>query len=116
MTLTLTCLTLTLTCPPPVQNFITQMISKNFLPIINRPTRVKPNSCTLIDYIFCNRVDEVESSGVLTRNIFDHYPVFSREKFPTIHEDSISINYRVFSDENLSTLKIYYKILTGTQY
>ena len=51
---------------PPVENFINQMISKDFLPIINRPTRVTPHSCTLIDNIFCNRVDEVEASGVIT--------------------------------------------------
>ena len=44
---------------PPVKNLINQMISKNFLPIINRPTRVTPHSCTLIGNIFCNRVDEV---------------------------------------------------------
>ena len=50
---------------PPVKNFINQMISKNFLPIINRSTRVTPHSCTLIDNIFCSRVDEVESSGVI---------------------------------------------------
>ena len=80
-------------------------MSKNFLPIINRPTRVTPHSCTLIDNIICNRVDEAESSGVITTNISDHYPVFAREKFPTLPEDSISINYRVFSHENLSNFK-----------
>ena len=54
------------------RTFINQMISKNFLPIINRPTTVTPHSCTLIDNIFCNRVDEVESSGVIATNISDH--------------------------------------------
>ena len=38
-------------------------------------------------------------------NISDHYPVCAREKFPTLPEDSISINYRVFWDENLSIFK-----------
>ena len=82
---------------PPVENFIYKnlMTSKILLPIINRPTRVTPHSCTLIDNIFCNRVDEVESSGVIT-NISDHYPVFAREKFPTLPEDSTSINYCFF--------------------
>ena len=89
---------------PPVENFINQMISKKFLTINNRPTRVAPHSFTLIDSIFCNRVDEVESSGVIT-TISDHYPVFAREKFQTLPDDSISINYRVFSDENLSNFK-----------
>ena len=31
--------------------------------------------------------------------------MFPREKFPTVPEDSISINYRGFSDENLSNFK-----------
>ena len=48
---------------PPVKNFINQMISKNFLPIINLPSRVTPLSFTQIDNVFFNRVDEVESSG-----------------------------------------------------
>ena len=74
------------------RNFINQMISKKFLAIINRPTRVTPQSCTLIDNIFCNRVDKVELSGVITPNISDHNPAFAREKFPTLPEDSISIN------------------------
>ena len=81
------------------------MISKNFLPIINRPTRVTLHSCTLINNIFFNRVVEVGSCGVITRNISDHYPVFAREKFPTLPGDSISINYRDFSDEILSNFK-----------
>ena len=71
---------------PPVENFINQMMSKIFLAIINRPTRVTPHSCTLIDNFFCNRVDEVESSEVIT-NIYDHYSVYTREKFPTLPED-----------------------------
>ena len=71
---------------PPVENFINQMISKNFLPIVNRPTRVIPHSCTLIDNICCNKVGEAETSALIPTNISDHYPVFSREKFPTLPE------------------------------
>ena len=33
------------------------------------------------------------------------HAVFAREKFPILPEDSISINYRGFSDENLSNFK-----------
>ena len=39
-------------------------------------------SCTLIDNIFYNRVDEIESTGVITTNISDHYPIFSKELRP----------------------------------
>ena len=33
------------------------------------------------------------------------HAVFAREKFPILPEDSISINYRGFSDENISNFK-----------
>ena len=52
----------------------------------------------------------------IIRLISDHYPVFAREKFPTLPEDSISIDYRVFLMRTYQSLKIHYKILTGTRY
>ena len=64
-----------------------------------------PISCTLIDNIFCNRIDEIESTGVITTNISDHYPIFSRELRLSLADDVLSINYRVFSDENLSNFR-----------
>ena len=63
---------------PPVENFLNLMISRNYYPVITRRTRVTPVSCTLIDNIFFNRVDEIESTGVITTNTSDHYPIFSR--------------------------------------
>ena len=44
---------------PPVENFLNLIISRNYYPVITRPTRVTPLSCTLIDNIFSNRVDEL---------------------------------------------------------
>ena len=94
--------TLTLTCWITIFHLQSKILSIKinyinfFLPIINLPTNVTLHSCTLIDDKFCNRVDEVESSGVITKNISDHYPVFAREKFPTLPEDSILINHRQF--------------------
>ena len=64
---------------PLIEIFLNLMISRNYYPLITRPTRVTPLSCTLIDNIFSNRVDEIESSGLITTNISDHYPIFSRE-------------------------------------
>ena len=81
---------------PPDENFITQMISRNFFPISTCPTRVTLNSSTQIDFTIYNMVEEIESSGVKATNISDHFPVFSREKLPALTEESMSINYRVF--------------------
>ena len=81
------------------------MISLNYYPVITRPTRVTPISCTLIDNIFCNRIDEIESTIVITPYISDHYPIFSKELRPSLTDTVLSINYRVFSDENLSNFR-----------
>ena len=100
----------------PVENFINQMISKNFLPIINRPTRVTPHSCTLIDNIFFNTVDEVESSGVITTNISHHYPVSLERDFQTYLKIQYQSTIEFFQMRTYQTLKIHYKLLTGTKY
>ena len=60
------------------------------------------NRQSLIDNIFSNRVDEIESTGVITINISDHYPIFSRELRPSLADNVLSINYRVYSDDSLS--------------
>ena len=59
----------------------------------------------MIDNILCNRVQEVESSGVIRTKISDHFPIFSGEKLPTLPEDSMAINNKVFLDENLSNFQ-----------
>ena len=83
------------------------MISHNYFPVITHPTHVTPLSCTLIDNIFCNRIDEIESARVITTNISDHCPIFSSELRPSLADYylQLSINYRVFSDENLSNFR-----------
>ena len=90
---------------PPVENLLNLQISRNYYPVITRPTRVTPLSCTLIDNIFSNRSDEIESTGVITTNISDHYPIFSRVLRPSLTDNALSLNYRVFSDKNLSNFR-----------
>ena len=90
---------------PPVENFLNLIISRNYYPVITRPTRVPPISCTLIDNIFCNSIDEIESTGVITTNISDHYPIFSRELRPSLADNVLSIISRVFSEENLYNIR-----------
>ena len=81
------------------------MISRNYYPVITHPTRVTPISCTYINNIFCNRIYEIESTGVITTNVSDHYPIFSTELWPSLADNVLSINYRIFSDENLSNFR-----------
>ena len=41
----------------PSAGFLEMMYSYSFLPLINKPTRVKSTSATLIDNIYCNNID-----------------------------------------------------------
>ena len=100
---------------PPVENVLNLMISRNYYPVITRTTRVTPISCTLIDNIFCNRIDEIESTGVITTNISDHCPIFSRELRPSLADNVLSINYRDFLMKICLILEIHFNTQTGNQ-
>ena len=82
----------------PIENFLNQMISRNFFSVITRATRVTPISSTLIDNIFCNRIDNIGETSVITTNISDQFPIFLKERTPSLTEDIATINYIIFSD------------------
>ena len=52
------------------------MLTKNFLPQINPPTRINQISANLIDNIFLNYHKHQFISGNLTAYISDHLPQF----------------------------------------
>ena len=58
--------------------FLNTFLSCSFVPLINRPTRVTSNTCTLIDNIWCNHYQQLVNpdQGVFISSISDHYPVF----------------------------------------
>ena len=85
------------------------MISRNFLPGITLPTCVTPISSTLIDSIFCDRVDAIEATNVIMSNISGSFQIFSRERTPSLTDDVITLKYKISSDECL--LKFNYSIL-----
>jgi hypothetical protein len=64
----------------PTNSFLNCMLSYNYFPLINRPTRITGQSATLIDNIFCNALElicvERSLSGILYQQMSDHLPVF----------------------------------------
>ena len=58
--------------------FLNTSLCCSFVPLINRPTRVTSNTCTIIDNIWCNHYQQLVNSGqgLLISSISDHYPVF----------------------------------------
>ena len=79
---------------PPTETFLDIMHANSFIPIINRPTRVTRDTCTLIDNIYTNNYNTKNDnySGLLTTDISDHFPVFHLSK--KCSEHSINNEYK----------------------
>jgi len=56
--------------------FLNNMVSSGFRPLITSPTRLTGHSSTLIDNIFSNALTYNENSGILYADVSDHLPIF----------------------------------------
>ena len=56
---------------------IDQLDSNSFISLINKPTRVKNQSATLIDNIFTNSLSDMDHTiqGIIYSDISDHFPI-----------------------------------------
>lgn len=87
-------------------DFLETIFSYSFLPIINKPTRVKNNSATIIDNILCNDVQNQNLlSGILCTDITDHFPIFSLIKSNKVNSAPEFITKRLFNEQNLDKFK-----------
>ena len=57
-------------------DFLTSLQSCFLIPTIDKPTRVRSTSATLIDNIFINNLDQVVASGNIISDISDHFSQF----------------------------------------
>ena len=62
----------------PTERFLDTMYANSYIPMINRPTRVTRNTCTLIDNIFTNNysINSQLFNGILKAGISDYYILF----------------------------------------
>ena len=58
------------------QNFLLTLQSCYLIPTIDKPTRVRRNSASLIDNIFTNAPEQVLASGNIISDTSDHYSQF----------------------------------------
>ena len=58
-------------------DFVDQLHANSFVCLINKPTRVKQQSATLIDNIFTNSLSDMDHTiqGIIYSDISDHFPV-----------------------------------------
>ncbi len=60
--------------------YIDNIFSHGFMPLILKPTRITPHSKTLIDHIYTNQVDTNIISGIVVCDIADHLGIFAAVK------------------------------------
>lgn len=90
-------------------DFLDQMFSNTFSPLITRPTRITSHTATLIDNIFTNNVSLDTNNGLLFTDISDHLPVFTLVYHDTNilpeHLSKIKITRRQINNLNKAKFK-----------
>ena len=87
-----------------VKHYLDMLNANNCRCAIDKPTRVKSNSATLIDHIYTNVISSNIIPGIITSDISDHFPVFLKIK-KTISERNVNSSriirdMRNFNQEN----------------
>jgi hypothetical protein len=97
-----------------VNEFLEQLFTSSFLPLINKATRITSHTATLIDNIFTNNVEEVENSlnGIIFSDISDHLPIVHVSKTNVLgknthnRKNTNTVTYhRIFSKTNINTFE-----------
>ena len=88
----------------PTAEFLETVYSHGFYPLINKPTRIKNTTATLIDNIFTNYENIMEAdlfNGILYTDISDRLPVFSVNLFKEKNETVKPIYHRQYTKHNI---------------
>ena len=90
-----------------VKQFFDTSFQKNFVPLINRPTRVTRNSATCIDHILTNSfIDTNIESGIFKSDMSDHFSVFCNIKtIVSTDSDKTIIHKRKINDDTIDDFK-----------
>lgn len=92
---------------PPTGEFLNNLLSYNFIPTIQNPTRISDISATLLDNIFVNCVKYKYSSAIVYSDISDHLPVALHltSNFPKIAKTEY-ISKRFFDARSVENFNI----------
>ena len=88
-------------------DFFTTFSSYGFLPTISRATRCTNTSSSLIDNVFCNRLENIYSSGIILHDMTDHFPIFSSLLCDSQLHVAPSMSPLVFDYRHLEDLKLF---------
>jgi len=87
----------------PTAEFLNNLASYSFLPVIHHPTRISDTSATLLDNFFINTTQFKMSSAIVYSAVSDHLPIALRLE-STLIKNVVPkiINKRVYDKDSLS--------------
>ena len=83
------------------KDFLDNIFTNTFFPLITKPTRITEYSATLIDNIFCNSVTQLNAiNGILETDISDHLPIFTIIASNIRKKQTTNSSYKRFITDN----------------
>ena len=97
-----------------VKSYLNLLFQKNFISVINEPTRVSRSNATIIDHINTNHfLNNYMHSGIITADIPDHFPIFliSKDLMLDSSNEPIHITKREINDKSIAYFKTLLSIV-----
>ena len=91
--------------------FVDNVFSQGFMPLIHKPTRITPSSATLIDHIYSNDFvnENNKQSGVILTDVADHLGIFYLVRKKSVNNTNLNGKTRFFSETNILKFKYLLK-------
>ena len=96
-------------------NYVDNLLTQGFLPLITKPTRITSTSATLIDHIYRNNICKASISGIILTDVADHFGIFYCVKCKPTQSKNAIIKKRSFSERNVNLFKSYLDEMNFTQ-
>ena len=90
-----------------IKHFINLLFQHNFIPLINRPTRITKRTATAIDNIITNSINNSKlTTCVVKTDLTDHFPIFlTSETTVDIYENTTRIFKRNINETTRNQFK-----------
>ena len=95
-------------------NFVNNVLSHSFIPVITRPTRLTLTSATVIDHIYTNDVTSKAKSGIVITDVADHFGNFYMKTNKCTENQAKYKTIRQYNENNMNVFKNVTRI--GVQY
>ena len=85
--------------------YLENIFSHGFLPLVTKPTRITSHSATLLDHIYTNKLNTKATSGVIITDVADHFGIISIIRNHSYKNMNNTVNQRTtrcFSEVNVN--------------